>query len=216
MSACINLPDGRTAFMFSRPDITGNNSRPAGSAGRSTRPGTHARQLSRRNDRARRRLATGRSEAGIQRVAARQCGDRAEHARLWARVGDGVRPGSHRSHLPAGAGRFSLPAPHPHDRPCRRRRSELVRRRSRRQGPLVGTAQLARQDLSALADRLVRRRLRIHAGAGGRADEEDAQRLRLGPGPVSRRRRLRDAQSVCTAAALRVAEDSTAHRERRA
>src|SRR3954462_12505904 len=24
MSACINLPDGRTAFMFSRPDITGN------------------------------------------------------------------------------------------------------------------------------------------------------------------------------------------------
>ena len=24
MSACVNLPDGRTAFMFSRPDITGN------------------------------------------------------------------------------------------------------------------------------------------------------------------------------------------------
>ena len=24
MSACINLPDGRTAFMFERPSITGN------------------------------------------------------------------------------------------------------------------------------------------------------------------------------------------------
>ena len=34
---------------------------------------------------------------------------------------------------------------------------QLGGRRSRRQGPLVGTAQLARKDLPALADRLVRR-----------------------------------------------------------
>ena len=84
MSACINLPDGKTAFMFSRPTITGNALEAAGQQWQIDSPWDATRvSLSRRDDRAGRCVAARRSEAGV-RQHRRACRRRSISPRMRA------------------------------------------------------------------------------------------------------------------------------------
>ena len=157
MSACINLPDGKSAFMFSRPKIAGNALDAAGqqwhidSPWNVTRVSYHGEMIV--LDDPWQLVDPKKAFQESPRVNAAV--DLTTHARGLESV-MGFRSRSHRSHFPARASGFSLSAPDPHARQRARGRQGIPSGRPGRQGSLVGSAQLAREDLPAVAHRLVR------------------------------------------------------------
>ena len=160
-AACGNVarastcPTVSVAFIFARPKITAIRSRLAARLAYRFAVGGDARVVLGRNDSARRSMAARRSQSCIQRVARVHAANRAhDRARGLGSVMGFDQDHIDRIFLP---GQADLHYQHltrtDGSRPCGR--SAIGRAGPRRQGPLVGCSQLAREDLPALADRIV-------------------------------------------------------------